>query len=74
MTIDSHNADLIREFEKNYCSLPTEPSDYKALVLCHHLKSITQMIKEKPLDDLTEENLKDLNRVMRFCFLSTRIR
>ncbi|MFA7132279.1 MAG: hypothetical protein WC108_03160, partial [Bacteroidales bacterium] len=64
-TIDSHNANLIREFAKNYRSLPTEPGDYKALTLCHHLKSISQMLNNKPLDELTEEELKEMNRIMR---------
>lgn len=63
--IDSHNADLIRDFAKNYRSLPTEPGDYKALILCHHLKSITQMVEGKSLDELNEDDLKTLNRVMR---------
>lgn len=63
--IGEHNAGLIREFAKNYRSLPTEPGDYKALILCHHLKSIVQMINGHPLDVLTEDDLKSINRVMR---------
>jgi integrase len=63
--IDSHNADLIREFAMNYRSLPTEPGDYKTLTLCHHLKSIAQMLNLKPIDALTEEELKEINRIMR---------
>ena len=63
--IGSHNAGLIREFASNYRSLPTEPGEYKTLVLCHHLKSICMMIKDKPLDELVEDDLKELNRAMR---------
>lgn len=65
ITIDKHNADLIREFAQNYRSLPSEPSDHKALVLCHHLKSMIRMLGGQKLDSLTEDNLKELNRVFR---------
>ncbi|MDD3086008.1 MAG: site-specific integrase [Candidatus ainarchaeum sp.] len=63
--IDSHNAKLIREFAQNYRSLPTEPGDHKILVLCNRLKSIARMLNNKHLDQLDEEDLKMLNRVLK---------
>jgi integrase len=63
--LDSHNANLIRAFARDYQSLPSEPGDYRVLVTCHRLKSIADMLGHKPLDCLTEEDLKELNRVIR---------
>ena len=63
--LDPHNANLIRQFAVNYKSLPSEPGDRKVLVVCNHLSSIAQMLGRKPLDDLNEEDLKELNRAMR---------
>ncbi len=63
--VDSYNAGLIREFARNYQSLPSEPNDRRVLVTCHRLKSISCMVGNKPLDGLVEDDLKELNRVIR---------
>ncbi len=63
--IGNHNTKLLINFIKSYKSLPSAPTDQRVLLVLRRLSSISKMIKNKPLDSLTENDLQDLNLAMR---------
>lgn len=63
--ISKHNATIIREHIDRCKALPSEPGEYRLAVIASRLKSISHMIKDAPLEELTEEELKRLNIAMR---------
>lgn len=63
-TISNHNANLIREFIEKNKDLPTPPQNHRLLSQVCRLKSICIMLKDKPLDKIDLDSIKQLNRTM----------
>jgi len=59
--VGEHNAELVKEFVESYKALPDNPSTRRIQMVVHRLKTISNLMKNKPLDNLTEEDLKTLN-------------
>ena len=59
--VSEHNAKLIRDFIRNSKARTSQPCNHTLYDLAGRMKTITRLLKNKPLDKLTEENLKDLN-------------
>lgn len=64
-TICEHNSKLIRDYARMLQAQPTEPGYPRIQVECSRLKSMSQMLKNKYLDKLIENDLIELNNVMR---------
>jgi integrase len=58
--IDTHNANLLRNFAEQYKALPSCKSALRVLTATNRMKSVADMIG-KPLDELTEKDLQTLN-------------
>lgn len=58
--IDTHNANLLRNFAQQYKALPSCKSELRVLTATNRMKSIVDMIG-RPLDKLTEKDLQTLN-------------
>jgi len=63
--IGEHNAGLIREFNSRHAALPEEPCLRRQYACVHRLSSISQMLENHPLDQITEAEVIKLNTRMR---------
>jgi len=63
--VGNHNAPLLTEFTKKYYSLNSEPSASRILTVLVRMCSVSKMLGNKPLDELTEDDLQALNKAMR---------
>ncbi|MBT4191701.1 MAG: hypothetical protein HOE11_00170, partial [Candidatus Diapherotrites archaeon] len=60
-----HNADLIKKFNEKQQALPSQPGYKRLIVTLHRLSSISQMMKHKEFDKLTEDDLIKFNNTLR---------
>lgn len=63
--IGEHNTNLIEQFIEQCAALPSEPRESRLLTIATRIRSVSKMLGNKPLDQLKESDLKDLNLAMR---------
>lgn len=63
--VGEHNASLMKTFMAKYQALPSEPSTKRLILVVLRLKSISIMMNNAPLDELTEQDIMNLNTTMR---------
>lgn len=60
-----HNAKLIQKFLIKYEAMPSQPATKRLLLLAMRLKRVSDFVNNRPLDQLTEDDLINLNLSMR---------